>query len=218
MPLTHADVYQLARAAGLSEDAAVTATAVAAAESAFNPTAVGDESLADSTWGPSIGLWQVRSLRRDQDTGRTRDASRLTDPTFNARSMATISRKGDDFTPWTMYNNGAYRAHVAFVEKAVDGKALTAPKPTRGSATATPAGFDLPTPFLPGLPILPGLPGGFPGMPDVLGGITGAPAKLADAANPFPELITAATLATIYGGVLALGGALIVVGVWRAVS
>ncbi len=217
MPLMHGDVYQLARAAGLPHAAAVTATAVAAAESAFNPTAIGDEALADAKWGPSIGLWQIRSLRADQDTGRSRDASRLKDPTFNARSMATISRKGDDFTAWTMYTNGAYRAHVGLVEQAVAGKSLTAPKPNRGNttSTATQVGLTFPKPSLPDLP---DLPGGFPGLPDVLGGITGAPGKLADAANPFPELIAAATLATIYGAALALGGALIVVGVWRAVS
>ena len=51
-----------------------------------------------------------------------------------------------------------------------------------------------------------------------LGETIGEGAQLADKANPIPELLDATMTAAIFGCVLALGGALIVVGTWRAVS
>jgi len=114
-----------ARGAGLSGDALVTAVAIAGAESGHNPRAVGDRSLAGRrtpdgrTWGPSIGLWQIRSIDQERGTGRTRDASRLTDPDHNARSMATISNGGRSWSAWSAYTNGAYRGHLARARTAV---------------------------------------------------------------------------------------------------
>lgn len=119
--LTPAQVYDLARTAGLSATDAVVATAIAVAESGLRTDAVGDESLQDSKWGPSIGLWQVRSLRADAGTGRSRDASRLTDPAFNARAMVEISGGGANWKPWSVYTSGRYRSHIGDVTGAIGG-------------------------------------------------------------------------------------------------
>lgn len=110
--LTPQQLYDLARGAGLSPTAAVVAAAVALGESGGNPDAVGDTSLADGKWGPSVGLWQIRSLRADQGTGRARDASRLADPTFNARAMAEISGAGGNWRPWSVFTSGKYRQYL----------------------------------------------------------------------------------------------------------
>jgi hypothetical protein len=111
--LSPGQIYALARNAGLGTSAAVTATAVALAESGGNPDAQGDVSLEDGTWGPSVGLWQIRSLKAEYGKGTPRDASRLTDPQFNAQSMAAISGQGANFGAWTTYTNGAFKSHVA---------------------------------------------------------------------------------------------------------
>lgn len=105
-------VYALAREAGLPRDAAIIATAIAKGESGHRTDAVGDTSLTNATWGPSIGLWQVRSLRSHTGTGKARDGERLANPTFNAESMATISNGGRNWSPWTVYKTGAYRQHL----------------------------------------------------------------------------------------------------------
>lgn len=120
MALTAAQLYDLARGAGLSATAAVVAAAVALAESGGNPDAVGDVGIQTDKWGPSIGLWQIRSLKADHGTGRTRDASRLADPTFNARSMAEISGAGSNWRPWSVFVSGRYRQYLDSVTTAAD--------------------------------------------------------------------------------------------------
>lgn len=97
------------------------ALAIARGESGWRPGAVGDRELADATWGPSIGLWQIRSLWADRGTGRTRDPDRLADPLFNARAAYAISRGGRDWSAWTVYRTGAYRAHLGAARAAVEG-------------------------------------------------------------------------------------------------
>lgn len=150
MSYTAAEVYALARGAGLDHQHAITATAIAWAESGLNPSAVGDVALETGTWGPSVGLWQIRSLKAEQGTGGTRDASRLTDPRFNARSMFSVSNGGRNFGPWSTFVDGAYAGHVAAVRRAVgDGSQIPA-APAGGSSgvqaaayTASPAGWSI---------------------------------------------------------------------------
>lgn len=118
--LTVPQVYALARGAGLDHETAIVATAVSWAENdTHDPGRLGDLGLQDATWGPSVGLWQIRSLKAQQGTGGTRDASRLTDPQFNARSMFAESNGGRNWRPWSTYNDGKYLEHIAAVRKAV---------------------------------------------------------------------------------------------------
>jgi hypothetical protein len=118
--LTPSQLYDLARGAGLSPAAAVTAAAVALGESGGNPAAVGDVGIQTSKWGPSVGLWQIRSLKADQGTGRTRDASKLTDPAFNARAMAEVSGTGSNWRPWSVFTSGKYRQYLDSVTTAAN--------------------------------------------------------------------------------------------------
>ncbi|MDR6212174.1 hypothetical protein QE364_003905 [Nocardioides zeae] len=141
--LSPTQVYQLARGAGLAHDQAVIATAIAHAESGLRSDARGDTGITTGTWGPSIGLWQVRSLKAESGTGRSRDATRLTDPAFNARSMVAISSRGTNWRPWSVYTSGAYRAHLATAQAAASGASTTSPTITRGVASAIP---DVPGP------------------------------------------------------------------------
>lgn len=122
--MTPAEVHALAVAAGLNSEQAVIATAIAWGESGLDPESIGDTSLEDATWGPSVGLWQVRSLRADTGTGKERDRTRLTDPAFNAQSMAAISNGGRNWNPWTIFRNGAYLEHIDAVRAAVGGEPM----------------------------------------------------------------------------------------------
>ena len=137
--LTFAQVYALAKGAGLSPAAAVIATAIAMAESGLNPDAVGDVGLENATWGPSVGLWQIRSLRAQTGTGQSRDVNRLKDPTFNAAAMAQISGMGKSFKPWSTYTSGSYRKYLASATSAGSGSAATPTTPSPlSSGTTTP--------------------------------------------------------------------------------
>lgn len=105
-------VYTLARQQGLSVEQAKIATAIAKGESGFRTDARGDTTITDATWGPSIGLWQIRSLNAQKGTGGHRDELANTDPVHNAKAMAAISLGGTNWRPWTIYTNGAYKNHL----------------------------------------------------------------------------------------------------------
>jgi len=116
--LAAADIHRLAVAAGLSADAAVTATAVALAESGGQVAVAGDEGLVDDEWGPSVGLWQIRCRHDATGSGAPRDCARLTDPAFNAAAMAAVSAAGASWAPWSAYTSGAHRTHLGAAEAA----------------------------------------------------------------------------------------------------
>lgn len=113
--LSAGDIAGYASRAGLSGESLTVAVAIALAESGGRTDAIGDRTLVNATWGPSVGLWQIRSLKNEYGTGGTRDYTRLTDPTFNARSMVRISNGGRNWRPWSVYTSGRY---VAFLPRA----------------------------------------------------------------------------------------------------
>jgi hypothetical protein len=110
--LSPGQIYALAIGVGLPAGQATIATAVALAESGGRTDAIGDVGLENATWGPSVGLWQIRSLKAETGKGTPRDASRLTDPQFNAQAMRAISGNGQSFTPWSTYKNGSYKKQL----------------------------------------------------------------------------------------------------------
>lgn len=90
------------------------AVAVVMAESKGNAKAVGDVSLADSKWGPSYGLFQIRSLRNPSaysgvDTLRV--ASKLLDAQYNVKTAFKIWKQ-DGWGPWSTYTSGAYKQYL----------------------------------------------------------------------------------------------------------
>lgn len=117
MALTMAQVYAYARQAGFDPASAVIMTAVSMAESGLNPADVGDLDKVDGTWGPSVGLTQIRTRKADTGTGRDRDILWLTGNPVNQLVAAYhISGSGKDFSPWTVYNSGAYQG---FMQQAI---------------------------------------------------------------------------------------------------
>lgn len=119
---TAAEIFTTARAAGLSVAQAVMATAIALAESGGDDRAVGDVGLQNSTWGPSVGLWQIRTLRSATGTGGDRDINALQgDPARQARAMMAISRQGSDWSPWSVYARGSYQQFLGQARQAAGG-------------------------------------------------------------------------------------------------
>jgi hypothetical protein len=137
MPYTYAQVYALARGTGLSQQQAIIATAIAAAESGLNPAAVGDTSLTNATWGPSVSLWQVRTLKADTGTGRNRDIQLVSQPGPNARAMYEISNGGRSWSPWSTYNDEKYRDFIAAATAAAGGSTGATPAPIASATYPT---------------------------------------------------------------------------------
>jgi lysozyme-like protein len=92
------------------------------AESSGNDQAVGDVNLQNGTWGPSVGLWQIRTLKGQTGSGALRDVSWLTgDVSHQATAMVAISGQGTDWSPWTVYNTGAYQQYLPQARAAAAG-------------------------------------------------------------------------------------------------
>ena len=113
------EIYELCREVGFNHKNAQIASAIALCEApgvlndkpASNFDAVGDQELANETWGYSYGGFQIRSLRADAGTGRTRDAERLLRPKFNCRSARTI-KLAQGWNAWSVYKHGLYKAFL----------------------------------------------------------------------------------------------------------
>ena len=114
--LKYRELISVSLSTGLSPDQAVIATAIALAESGGDSDAINRGDAAPPTWGPSIGLWQIRSMPAQSGTGESRDAEQLRDVAFNAKSMYAISNGGTNWTPWSVYKSGAYRKFLGTYE------------------------------------------------------------------------------------------------------
>ena len=107
---TLAQLYQLAVNAGFRGAAAVTAAAIAMAESGGNPTSYNPETQAGTAPGMgSYGLWQVYLTDHPQYS-----ASYLDTPQGSANAaFAIYQAAGNSFSPWSTYKSGAYRQYLA---------------------------------------------------------------------------------------------------------
>ena len=106
-----------------------TAFAVALAESGGRAKAVGDENLQNKTYGPSIGPFQIRSLKDPKkfgESGQWRDPKRLFDPSFNVKAAWHISSQGKDWKAWSAYNNGSFSKFLDDAEAAAKSAGIPA--------------------------------------------------------------------------------------------
>lgn len=101
--------------AGFVGEAQNIMVALAYAEGQADLACESDWDLANNTWGGSIGLWQVRSLKAETGTGSCRDieALRSLDINFQARCAWEISGNGkNNFRPWAAYTRGLYKKYL----------------------------------------------------------------------------------------------------------
>lgn len=118
------DVYQDLINVGFSPDAATIMVAIAGAESGYDDQIQGDLGLQDANWGPSFGLFQIRTLKAETGSGSNRDITRLAgSDAEQARAAFQISGGGRDFTPWSTFTNGAYQGFLGGAQAAAGGAA-----------------------------------------------------------------------------------------------
>ena len=109
----------IARSAGFPDSTIPTVVSIAISESGLNPGAIGDTGITDATWGPSVGLMQIRSYNSQRGTGGERDEIANLDPNVNMRHALSISGGGTNWRPWSAYTNGRYQANLGRVQQAL---------------------------------------------------------------------------------------------------
>lgn len=140
---TPAELYAAARSAGLSSARAVLAVAIALGESSGDDTAVGDVSLQNGTWGPSVGVWQIRTLKAQTGTGSDRDIVALQgNLARQALAMSHISGGGGNFTPWTVYTSGKYMQFLSQAQASAVGGSSALPVTDTSLTPASAGGLD----------------------------------------------------------------------------
>lgn len=111
MTMSHFDIYQLAKAHGLSDGNAKMAAAIAMVESGGDPNAHNPVPPDDS-----YGLWQINMIGTMGPARRKQfgisDNSQLYNPETNAKAMALISQNGGNFTPWSTYTSGKAQKYM----------------------------------------------------------------------------------------------------------
>ena len=107
--VSHKELMTLLYRKGFKGKALETAYAVAMAESSGRPGALGDLDKVDAKWGPSIGLFQIRSLKHwQQYHDPYRDAKRLTNPEYNVAAAFDKSIGGTNWKPWATFVSGKF--------------------------------------------------------------------------------------------------------------
>ena len=96
----------LARA-GFREDQLDIMMAISKAESGWRIDAIGDVDLQDKTWGPSVGVLQIRTLKTNAKG--CRDYHSLWGNLDAQTSCAKQIYDKQGYKAWSVYLNGAYR-------------------------------------------------------------------------------------------------------------
>jgi len=100
--LSSAKIKELLGHVGFQGSQMGEAMQIIGAESARRPGAQGDKNLVNSKYGPSIGLFQIRSLRDpDKYNDPMRNANYLDDPLFNVMAGYQKSNKGTSWNAWS---------------------------------------------------------------------------------------------------------------------
>jgi len=124
--LTTPEIYALNRKAGFSTAQAVIATAIAFAESAGNPSAIGDINN-PGPGAKSVGLFQINYLPSRDAKVPWRNPTGNLDPLTNAQNAFKISNNGANFAPWATFTSGAYKKYLPQAQAAAGIDAITNP-------------------------------------------------------------------------------------------
>lgn len=111
------EAAQAILAAGFSRSEGLTCLAVMREESLLSPDAEGDLTLQDETWGPSVGVMQIRSRKVELGKGTDRDATVLKDVARNLTVARRVHAEAG-FRPWGAWSSGRYRKHLPWAEEA----------------------------------------------------------------------------------------------------
>jgi LysM repeat protein len=144
MQLTDKQVAGHVAAGGFAGDDRVVAIAIVLAESRGRTDAVGDTTITTDVFGPSIGLFQIRSVKAQKGTGGVRDELANFDPATNARHAHRIFLDAGGFTPWSTFTSGSFRAFLDRARGTGGGTAPSvSPQPGGGAVHVVRAGESL---------------------------------------------------------------------------
>lgn len=119
---------RLLKSVGFSGNALQIMAAVGMGESSLNPSAQGDIGLQNATWGPSVGMFQVRTLKADTGKGTDRDINALLGhPDKQAQAAWDISSGGTNFNPWSVFTSGAYKKNMSAVQQVMSQQGIGDP-------------------------------------------------------------------------------------------
>lgn len=113
--LTQGQVLQALMAGGFTEASARTLSGISGAETGgtYDPNVLGDLGLQNATWGPSVGVFQIRTLKAETGRGTARDIQWLQGSLPHQVAAAyEISAGGRNFTPWSTYTSGKYTQYL----------------------------------------------------------------------------------------------------------
>jgi hypothetical protein len=146
-------IGDLLRSVGFTGAGLSTAEGVAAAESGDNATAHNPNA---ATGDNSYGLFQINMLgamgpQRLKQYGLTSN-DQLYDPATNARVAYQMSQGGTNWSPWSTFKSGAYRAQYGNGSAQIVSNGSTPGAAGLGvtamnATTGQPAGFNIPNPF-----------------------------------------------------------------------
>lgn len=107
--------------AGFRGSSLVIATAIAGAESTYNPSNIGDQShIGDpsecgGSYLASYGFWQIHCLVNPSDCSfpdTLRNATDCLQPQYCRNAAYAISKNGTDFSPWSTYQDNTYQNFI----------------------------------------------------------------------------------------------------------
>jgi hypothetical protein len=118
--LTQHEVVRAAKDAGFGHRPARVLSAIAMCEApvfgAETPTAdfglVGDRDLVTDVWGPSIGGFQIRTLKAERGDGTYRDRLWLQGSVEHQCQAARTIYLQRGWTAWSTYTTGMYKAYL----------------------------------------------------------------------------------------------------------
>lgn len=140
-----------AAAAGFSGEALRTIVAIGFRESGWEPEAQGDVAIQTPVWGPSCGVWQIRTYKSETGTGGDRDIHALIpgatpgvsgtgrgDLARQAAAAYAISAQGSNFLPWSTFKGLSSEA-LAQADAALAGMGSASSSRSSSSSGGTPA-------------------------------------------------------------------------------
>lgn len=114
--VSQAKILRALHDAGATGDQLILLAAVTEGESNRRLAAVGDTTIMDATWGPSVGPWQIRTMKAKTGTGEARDIKVASTLEGGARAAVEIynaaAAKGDPMKPWGAYTRGHTKSFV----------------------------------------------------------------------------------------------------------
>jgi lysozyme-like protein len=123
--LSHQEIAELAANAGFTGSDLEIAVAVSIAENRQGRTdLLGDLNLQTAEYGPSVGLWQIRSVNPGYgnafDQAHRNQQANL-DPATNAANAYAIYTKprGKGWNEWSTYKDGQYRRYLDQARRAI---------------------------------------------------------------------------------------------------